>query len=94
MIKRDELLVYFNYRSDTLKYLQGLNVTIQYLSKKAGYAVLYVDDSRLGKIIYQLKQMKGFKGYEVSPTDLEELNIDLGNNKNNKEEDKTNGEAN
>ncbi len=94
MIKRDEVLVYFNYRSDIIKYLQSLNVTIQYLSKRAGYAVLYVDDNKLGKIINQLRQMKGFKGYEVSPTDLLELDIDLGDNKNNKEEINTKEETN
>jgi len=75
MIKRDEVLVYFNYRSDSLDFMKALNATIVYVNKKMGYAVLYVDDENLSKIINKLKKMRGFKKYEVSPTDLVELNV-------------------
>ena len=76
MIKRVELLVYFNYRSDTKKYLESTGATIQYLNKKMGYAVLYVDDKYLGKVISQVKRLHGFKKYEVSQDELVSFSID------------------
>lgn len=75
MIKRDEVLVYFNYRGDTANYFKSLGVTVQYLNKKLGYAVLYVDDVSLDKTINALRKMRGFKKYEVSNTDLVELDV-------------------
>lgn len=75
MIKRDEVLVYFKYSGDTGKYISQLDVTIEYISKRAGYAVLYVDHDKVDSVLKSLEEMKGFKSCEVSPTDLEELNI-------------------
>jgi len=75
IVKRDEVLIYFNYRGDTSNCIKNLGATIQYLNKKLGYAVLYVDDDKLKKITDALKKMKGFKKLEVSPIDLAEINV-------------------
>lgn len=75
MIKRTELLVFFNYRSSVQSYLDSLKVDVQYLNKKLGYAVLYLDEDNLKKVTESLKRMKGFKKYEVSPTKLVDLDI-------------------
>lgn len=75
MIERVEILVYFNHRSDTRKTIEELGATIQYLNKKAGYAVLYVDKDNVGSVTSGLKRMKGFKRYDVSETDLLSLDI-------------------
>lgn len=76
MIKRVEILVYFNYRSDTKKYLESTGATVQYLNKKLGYAVLYADDKNLGRTISSIKRMHGFKKYEVSQDELVSFSID------------------
>ena len=70
MIKRIEMIVYFNNRSDTAKNIEGLGATIQYFNKKMGYAILYLDESNLGKFISGIKRMKGFKRYEVTDNEL------------------------
>ena len=41
-----------------------------------GYAVLYVDDKYLGKVISQVKRLHGFKKYEVSQDELVSFSID------------------
>ena len=76
MIKRVEILVYFNYRSDTKKYLESTGATVQYLNKKMGYAVLYADEKNLGRTISQIKRLHGFKKYEVSQDELVSFSID------------------
>jgi len=76
MIKRVELLVYFNYRSSIPETLTKLGATVQYLNKKLGYAVLYVDDDKMKNVTNGLRHMKGFKKYEISPQELPEIPID------------------
>ncbi|MCB9498830.1 MAG: DUF2129 domain-containing protein [Bacillales bacterium] len=75
MIKRVELLIYFNYRSDTSTYLKSLNLTIQYINKKMGYAVCYLDEESLKSTTEKIKRMRGFKKYEISPSVLVDLPI-------------------
>lgn len=77
-IKRVEIVLYFNYRNDIKKYLANLGVTVEYFNKKAGYAVLYVDDSNVGKTVALLKKMKGFKRYEISQDELVSFPLEEG----------------
>lgn len=75
MIKRIELLVYFNYRSSMIQAFESLGASVQYVNKKLGYAVLYVDYNKSRSIQNSLKHMKGIKKVEESPQELLELDI-------------------
>ena len=56
MIKRVEIIIYLNFRSDSKKYLQNIGLSVEYVNKKQGYAVTYADEKNLGRIINNLKK--------------------------------------
>ena len=75
MVSRVELLVYFQYRASTLEQFKEFGATVQYVNKKLGYTVLYIDKDNMKSFTNKIKNVKGFKKYEVSPTEL--VDIDL-----------------
>ena len=43
MVKRVEIIIYFQHKNDTRKYLESIGLNVQYINKKIGYAVVYAD---------------------------------------------------
>jgi len=75
MIKREELLVYFNYKASIVQSFRDNGADVEYVNKKAGYAVLYLDSSKMKKFTDFLRHVKGIRKFETSPTELVELDI-------------------
>ena len=75
MIKRTEILVYINYKASLIQQMKDFGADIEYVNKKAGYCVLYIDQSKQRKFTDFLRRAHGVKKYEFSPTELVELDI-------------------
>ena len=89
MIKRVEIIIYLNFRSDSKKYLQNIGLSVEYVNKKQGYAVTYADEKNLGRIINNLKKMRGFKRYDIQDTELVSFDINSHDEENDIQEEVT-----
>ena len=70
MVKRVEIIIYFQHKNDTRKYLESIGLNVQYINKKMGYAVVYADEANLGRTINGIKRLRGFKRYDIQDTEL------------------------
>ena len=75
MVKRSEVIIYYNYRASLIQQFKDLGASIEYTNKKAGYSIAYIDLDNQENFLNQIKHLKGFKRYELSPTELVELDI-------------------
>ena len=75
MIQRQELLVYFNYKASLVQSFIEYGATVEYVNKKAGYAVLYIDKDKANNLTNFLRHAKGIRKYEFSEAKLVELDI-------------------
>ncbi len=75
MVKRTEVILYYNYKASLLEQFKNLGATIEYTNKKAGYSIAYIDSLTQDKFLKSIIHLKGFKRYELSPTELVELDI-------------------
>ncbi|MBR4237791.1 DUF2129 domain-containing protein [bacterium] len=75
MIKRVEILVYINYKAALIQQMKDFGADIEYVNKKAGYCVCYIDGPRAKKFTDFLRRAKGVKKFEFSPTELVEIDI-------------------
>ena len=70
MVKRVEIIIYFQHKNDTRKYLESIGLNVQYINKKIGYAVVYADEANLGRTINGIKRLRGFKRCDIQDTEL------------------------
>jgi len=75
MIKRIEILIYFNYKQALVQMFRDLGADVEYVNKRAGYAVTYISEDKVKNYTETLKHTHGIKKYEFSPTELVEINI-------------------
>ena len=75
MIQRLELLVYFNYKASLVQSFVEQGATVEYVNKKAGYAVLYIDKDKADDLTAFLRHAKGIRKYEFSEQKLLDLDI-------------------
>ena len=76
MVKRVEIIIYFQHKNDTRKYLESIGLNVQYINKKIGYAVVYADEANLGRTINGIKRLRGFKRYDIQETELVSFALD------------------
>ncbi|MBP5342854.1 DUF2129 domain-containing protein [bacterium] len=75
MIKRCEMLVYINYKASLIQQIKDFGADVEYVNKKAGYLVCYIDQNKVRKFTDFLRRAKGVKKYDFSPTPLVEIDI-------------------
>ena len=76
MVKRVEIIIYFQHKNDTRKYLESIGLNVQYINKKMGYAVVYADEANLGRTINGIKRLRGFKRYDIQDTELVSFSLE------------------
>ena len=75
MVKRTEIIIYLNYKASLIEQFRSLGASIEYVNKKAGYCITYIDNDKVDDFLDSIKHLKGFKKYDISPTELVELDF-------------------
>jgi len=75
MVKRVEIIIYFNYKASIIQQFKDLGATVEYINKKAGYCITYIDSDKQDNYLNAIKKIKGFKRYDFSPNELVELDF-------------------